>query len=202
MIQSNPVSKLTKPILQRCIRILESCVTRISVIRRSGLLLLILLFQSFINASAQEPNYAVHANIIYHFTKYINWPPQARKGDFVIGIVGDSPLFDELKLSTANKTASGQKIIIRHYSSSSQTFDCNILFISSEESSRLKKIAVATASRSVLIVSEGKGLATKGASINFKIAEERLRLEINKNNIENKGLGIATELLQLGTVVE
>ena len=201
MSQSNPVSKLTNTVILHRICFFNTVIARVSIAKKLSYVLLFLLFQSFSTVSAQETNYAVHANIIYHFTKYINWPPETRKGDFIIGIVGDSPLYDELKESTVGKTVGNRKIIIRHFSSSASTFNCHILFISNEESNRLKKIATATASSSVLIVSEGNGLATKGASINFKIAQERLRLEINKDNIEDRGLGIATELLQLGTVV-
>jgi hypothetical protein len=147
-------------------------------------------------------DYAVHANIIYHFTKYINWPDEMKSGDFVIGIIGESPLFDKLKTFIANKTVSGQKIVIRKYSSSAQSFNCHILFISDDESGSLKQIASGTAASSILIVTETEGLARKGACINFVIVDERLKLEINKKNIQQRELGIATELLNLGTVVK
>src|SRR4051812_16053310 len=83
---------------------------------------------------AQGIDYAVHANIIYRCTKYIDWPDYKKSGDFVIGIVGDSPLYDELKNFTANKTVGTQKIVIKKMSSSTSSYDCHILFISEEES--------------------------------------------------------------------
>ena len=76
------------------------------------------------------------------------------------------------------------------------------MFVSDEESSSLKKIASVTAASSILIVAETEGMARKGACINFTIVDERLKLEINKKNIEQRDLGIATELLNLGTVVK
>jgi hypothetical protein len=164
-------------------------------------LVLVFLLQFSITSQAQETNYAVHANIIYHFTKYIDWPSYRKSGDFVIGIVGDSPLYDELKSSTAGKTVGGQRIVIQQFSSSASAFNCHILFISNEESSRVKKIVTSTTDAPVLIVSESAGMASKGSCINFKIAQERLKLEINKATIEKRGLSIATELLQLGTIV-
>ena len=54
----------------------------------------------------------------------------------------------------------------------------------------------------MLLVTESEGLARKGACINFVIADDRLKLEINKKNIEQRDLGIATELLNLGTVIK
>jgi YfiR/HmsC-like len=152
--------------------------------------------------SQPSADYDIQANIIYRFTKYIDWPDNKKTGDFIIGIVGDTPLSEALKIFTAAKVAGNQKIIIKCFSPSAVVFDCHILFISEEESSNLKKIVLKTAASPVLIVTEADGLAGKGACINFVIAGEHLKLEINKNNIEQRDLNIASELLQLGKVVK
>lgn len=146
--------------------------------------------------------YEIQANIIYHFTKYINWPESKKSGDFIIGVVGDTPLYDELKDFVINKKVGNQKIVIKKIPYSTGSINCHILFISEEESSSLKKIALRTAGTSVLLVSEENGLALKGACINFVIISDHLKLEINKNNIEQRNLGIATELLNLGILVK
>lgn len=157
---------------------------------------------SFSAGAQQEANYAVHANIIYHFTKYIDWPPSTKSGDFIIGIVGDTPLYDELKKNIANKMAGNQRIVVKAISSIEEVFDCQILFISEEEGSDMKKIAAKTAGTPILLVSESEGLAQKGSCINFTIVSDHLKLEINKNNIEQRGLSIASELLKLGKIVK
>lgn len=162
------------------------------------------LFITTGSARAQQgTDYAVHANIIYHFTKYINWPDDKKSGDFIIGVVGESPLFEKLKtLIKLNKSVGSQPIAIRRFSSSARSYNCHILFIGEDESGSLKKIATATAGSSILIVTEGEGLARKGSCINFIIVDDRLKLEINKRNIELRELGVATELLNLGTVIK
>jgi len=155
------------------------------------------------NVQAQATaDYDIQANIIYRFTKYIDWPGAKKTGDFIIGIVGESPLTDALKTFTAGKMAGNRKIIIKRLFPSADLFDCEILFISEEESSSLRKIVMRTAGISILIVTESDGLAQKGACINFAIVADRLKLEINKNNIEQRNLSIASELLQLGKVVK
>lgn len=68
-----------------------------------------------IHVLAQQTPYAIHANIVYHFTKYINWPDDKKLGDFVIGIVGESPLQQELKRLISNKSAGGQRIVIKSF---------------------------------------------------------------------------------------
>lgn len=166
------------------------------------LFLLVFFTQCFVIAKAQQDaDYTIHANIIYHFTKYINWPPAKKSGDFIIGVVGDTPLFSQLKKNIEGKMAGDQRIVIQRFSSSAGSFSCHILFVSDEASDEIKKIAAKTAGSSLLLVSESEGLAKKGSCINFIIVSDRIKLEINKNNIEQRNLGIASELLALGKIV-
>jgi hypothetical protein len=153
-------------------------------------------------AHSQTMNYTVQANIIYRFTKYIDWPIARKSGDFVIGIVGETPLYAELKNFATNKMAGTQKIVIRKFSSSAEAYNCQILFIGEDESGSLKKIVARTAGSSILLVTESEGLAQKGACINFIIVSDHLRLEINKSNIEMRNLNIASELVQLGIAIK
>src|SRR5205809_1110368 len=89
--------------------------------------------------SAQSVDYSVHANIIYRFTKYINWPDDKKSGDFVIGVIGDTPLLNELKIATENKMVDNQRITVCKVTLT-QLNHCNILFITEDESGELKKI--------------------------------------------------------------
>lgn len=166
-------------------------------------LLFIFSLLFFTTTQAQQgKGYSVHANIIYHFTKYINWPDKMKTGDFVIGLVGESPLYDELKKVALNKTVGSQRMVVKRYDASAASIRCHILFISDDEYGSLKKIVANTAGEPVLLVTETEGAARKGACINFVLVDDRLRLEINKTNIEKRDLNIATELLQLGTVIK
>jgi hypothetical protein len=154
-------------------------------------------------ANAQdETNYAVHANIIYHFTKYIDWPDIKKSGDFVIGVTGNSSMYDELKKNIADKMVGHQKIVVKKFSTSAKDFNCHILFVGDDESDRIKSIVAKTAGTSTLLVSESDGLAQKGSCINFVTVSDHLKLEINKTNIEQRSMDIASELLQLGKIVK
>jgi hypothetical protein len=172
---------------------------------RKWVLVIIILFavpHSHIKAQQPTMDYAVHANIIYHFTKYIDWPPAQKSGDFVIGVVGDSPLYDALKKAVSLKTAGQQRIVVKRLSPSLASFDCQILFVTAGHSSSLKKIISRSAGVPMLIVSEEEGLASRGSCINFVIVADRLKLEINKTSIEERNMSIASELLKLGKIVK
>lgn len=162
-----------------------------------NILLLFPLFQAW-----SQNTYAIHANIIYRFTKYINWPDDKKSGEFVIGIVGDTPLYEELKNFTSNKTAAGQPIVVKKFSATAAAYNCHILFVSDEESGNIKRIATCTAGTPTLLVSETEGVTRKGSCINFIVVDDHLKLEISKTNIEKRKLDIATELLSLGIIVK
>src|SRR5689334_23009706 len=85
------------------------------------LIVTILFFSPLYQAWAQNA-YAVHANIIYHFTKYINWPADKKTGEFVIGVVGDTPLYDELKNITSKRSAAGQPIVVKRFTANTSAF--------------------------------------------------------------------------------
>ena len=157
----------------------------------------------FMHGHAQTTmSYAVHANIIYHFTKYVDWPEAKKLDDFIIGIVGHSPIFIELKKISVNKMAGTQRIVVKKFPASQETFDCHILFISEDESTSLKRITKRTEGKPVLLVSEAEGAASRGTCINFTIVSDRLTLEINKSNIQQRKLNLASELLKLGVIVK
>lgn len=147
-------------------------------------------------------DYAVHANIIYHFTKYIDWPPSAKTSDFIIDVVGEAPVYEQLRKTTNGKKVGSQPITLKKFSSSGDAFNCQILFISDDVAGSFKKIVSNTLNEPMLLVSESKGLAKKGSCINFRIVDDKLKLEINKNNILERNLKIASELLQLGVEVK
>jgi len=155
------------------------------------------------DASGQhETDYAVQANIIYRFTKYVDWPRYKKSGDFIIGFVGDSPLYDELKSLCAGKTVGDQRLVVTKMSSKASSYGCHILFVCEDESGILQRIITVTDGEPVLIVTEANGLARKGACINFITADEHLKLEINKNSVLQRNLHIASELLELATIIK
>ncbi|MBK6398826.1 MAG: YfiR family protein [Bacteroidetes bacterium] len=154
------------------------------------------------NGMAQDVGYSVRANIIYHFTKYVNWPEFNSNSDFVIGVLGNSTIVDELKKVTAGKSLGYHKIVVKPFTSSESSYVCNLLFISEAKSSSLKRVLAMTESLSVLIVTEEEGLSSKGACINFVVEDDKTKLEFNTGNIIKRNLKIANELLALGTIVK
>lgn len=168
----------------------------------TAILFSVLLFCFSNRASAQETNYKAYSVYVYNFIKYIEWPEEMKKGDFVIAVIGNSPVLPELKNLAASKKANGQNIVIKQFATIAEVQQCHILYISSNKSSVLKEALEKTKNMSALMIAEREGLAKKGAGINFVTMEdETLKFEVNKKVIEAHNLKIPKVLFSLGLLV-
>jgi hypothetical protein len=124
---------------------------------------------------------------IYNFTKYIDWPAAYKEGSFIIGLVGDSPMFDELVKLSKDKKAVNQTIEIKKFSDPGSITKCHILVIPREAVEKINVNDAITKAKnySTLVVTEKDGMAKQGAGINFVVVDNKLKFELNKGRVEN-----------------
>ncbi len=162
--------------------------------------LLITLFISIsICSNAQVPK--LQSIFIYNFTKYIEWPASYTSGNFIIGVIGQSPLINELNNLSKSKKVGNQPIVITKFNSVSEISKCNILFVPKNKSSELNDVINKLKSTSTLIITEKEGLAKQGAGINFVIVDNKQKFELNKTNISKYNLKVSTSLTNLAILV-
>lgn len=134
--------------------------------------------------------------------KYIEWPEAQSKGDFVIGIVGDSPISKELQALASNKKLKGRTILLKKFNSADEASGCHLLFVPSSKSSIIKNVKDQVKDKPILVVGEREGLARKGAGLSFvTLEDDELKFDINKKEIEQHQLKISSQLISLGIVV-
>ena len=141
------------------------------------------------------------ALFLYNFTKYVEWPSSQNKGNFTIGVLGNSDIIQNLNIIAKRKKVGSQKIIISEFKNINDLKSCHILYVTSGKSKDLKKI-LSKYGENTLIITESKGLAKKGAGINYFDNDGNLSFEINKKNITNKGLKLDESLISLGKEVK
>ncbi|MBL4623610.1 MAG: YfiR family protein [Flavobacteriales bacterium] len=156
--------------------------------------------------SAEKQNYDTNAKMkavfVYNFTRYIEWPEEYKQGNFVIGLLGETPITAEIDKVAATKKAVNQTIEIKKFNSLSDISECHILYVASSNSGDLSAALQKTKGRSTLVITEQDGLAVKGAGISFKVVNNRQKFEINKRNIENRKMIVGSALLSLAIVVD
>jgi hypothetical protein len=161
---------------------------------------------TLISASADPANeYHVKAAFLFNFPQFVEWPASAfRKSDleFRIGILGDDPFGSVLEETIRGEKVHDRKMTVQRSSQLDALKNCQILFISKSEKSRLNEILTALSQEAVVTVSEVDGFARRGGVINFFLESGKVRFEINPAAARRKGLKMSSQLLKLGKIVE
>ena len=159
-----------------------------------------LFILGIMNGSAQELDYRAQSLYIYKFTKFISWPEEKTDGDFIIGVFGNSPIIEELKLmASIKKAAKDQNIVVKEITIEDDMMLYNIIYVASSKSRQIRTLSENIGNQPVLIVAEREGMAYKGATISFMITEyEILKFEVDVGQLENQQLSISDDLIKLG----
>ncbi len=148
-------------------------------------------------------NSKIKASFIYNFTKYIDWPDKYKEGSFVIGVLGTSSFYNDLTTLLSSKMIGTQIFEIKSFASAESVAGiCHILFVPAEHSAMLPDILKKVKNKSTLIITEKPGLAKQGSAINFVVANNKQRFELNKTNVEKYNLKVSTTLSALAIQVE
>ncbi len=150
-------------------------------------------------AQASEKESDLKAAFIYNFTKYIDWGVPV-SDPFIIGVVGQSPVYNSLQQIAETKTVNEKKIVIMYFNNPDEITSCNILFIASNAPFSLSSVLIRTG-RGMLTISEEPGFAELGTAFNFVVDHDKLKFEANVNSINEAGLKASSKLLKLATIV-
>lgn len=167
------------------------------------LLSLILLISSgWFPVAGQNSNHALYGYFFYTIAKNIEWPTDYKTGDFIIGVIGETPVTGHLKTMASKKDISGRPIKIAEYTSVSQIGKCNILFLPADRSDDIEDIIGKLDGMSTLIVSEKNGMAMRGSCINFVTTSAgKLAFELNKAAVDKANLKVASELTRFAIML-
>ncbi len=164
----------------------------------------ILLAVILLSAAAPQQvdtNAKIKSVFIYNFTKYIEWPKNYRQGNFVVGVLGESPLIKELENMAKTKKVATQDIELIQFNDTKEISNCHILIIAPEKSEELPGAIKQIKKNSTLIVTEKDGLAKEGSGINFVVQASKMRFELNKMNVEKYNLKVSSNLESLAIMV-
>ena len=166
------------------------------------MIVLLMVCANVNTVKAQETDYKAYTLFIYNFMKYVEWPEAQSKGDFILAVMGDSPIQKELQALAAAKKIKGRNIVLRKCNTVEDTYGCHLVFVPNSKSTLVKTLKDQTKDKPVLIVGEREGLAKKGAGLSFvTLDDDELKFDINKKEIEGHQLKISSQLVSLGTVI-
>lgn len=168
-----------------------------------GIFLLTAWFAPSTVFADEVSEYRLKAAFIQKFAKFIDWPKDAfssPSSPIKIGVLGDTPMSEEISL-IAGRYVAGRKLeVIRDYDLD-EDGSVHILFIGESESRSYRKNFKRLGNQPVLTIGESRKFCLQGGVINLFLAQNKMRFEINQGQAEKLGLNISSKLLRLARTV-
>lgn len=146
----------------------------------------------------------VKAVFLYNFAQFVEWPATAfanESAPFVIGVLGADPFGSDLDAIVHDESIANRPMVVRRYSDVAEIDNCQILFISTSEKSRLEEVLSVLKGKSILTVGDTEGFTTRGGMIRFVTEHNRIRLRISVGATAAGQLTISSKLLRLAEIV-
>jgi len=171
------------------------------MMKKKRMLIVTLLFIFCGSVSVNAQNEKFKALFLYNFIKNVEWPAAYQQGELTIGVLGNTPIIRELETITATQKAGNQSIKVKVFSKVEDVINCHLIYVAPNKASTIPQLMSKIGGNSTLVVSDSKGAIQLGSSINFIFDGDKLKFEISKQHIEQKGLKVSASLLNLGVQV-
>lgn len=167
-----------------------------------------LLFQKNLGAETNFKNvpmdHRVKAAFLCKFIKFMDWPSSRivrNRGEFVIGVFGESPIAGNL-ISIMPKKVDGWKLKFIKVNDIQEALDSHMLFLASSEKERFPEFIDLLKNSSVLTVSDTQEFLGMGGIVKFFILDKMVRFEINLEAAKAAGIKISSKLLRLAKIFQ
>jgi len=152
----------------------------------------------------------VKAAYLFNFAKFIQWPDKTFKNQespFVIGVICSDSFAQTLDKIVRGKKIADHPVRVRRIhpnslEAPSAINDCQMVYICRSQGDRVSWNLTMSIRRSVLLVSDIKGFASKGGMIGLALENGRIVFEINRENLKRAGLKASAKLLALARIVK
>lgn len=138
----------------------------------------------------------VIAVYLYNFTKFFDWK-EDNSEFFTIIVLGKSKITESLFKIASKEKVKGKSIVVNEISDLYSIDFCNILFLPTSNKDVFNDTLKKTKGKKVLIVTNSEGFAEKGAGINFLQIDNKIKFEINRKVLNEKGIVPNSSLLSL-----
>jgi hypothetical protein len=164
--------------------------------------LLVALLITIGSAFAQDrPVHEVYSMMVFNFTKYVQWPDHTASGEFVIGVIGNTDVYNTLNSWYGGKPRGSKTYVIKKFNNSSEVTDCHVVFIDKTKSNEFEGVNAKVQGKGTLIITDKNGLGAKGSGINFKTVDNKLKFELNQKALETANLKVSGALSSMAILI-
>lgn len=148
-------------------------------------------------AYAREDEKEVIAVFLFNFLNFVQWPNTSADTPMQICVYGEEDIVDILRYVKERKNRPVNIVTIMK---NDNVAACHILYISHRKAADMGEILRATQRTPQLTVSDESNFTSKGGIIEF-VKGKKLKLLVNRQAYQDKGLKMDPRLLQLAEVV-
>jgi hypothetical protein len=163
----------------------------------AGLIMMI----SSASFAQERPLHEVYSIMVFNLVKYVQWPTNDNSKDFVIGVVGNTEIYNTLNTWYGGKAKGSKTYVIKKFNNAAEVTDCQVVFIDRSKSGEFDAVNNKVKGKGTLVVTDRNGLGMKGSCINFKTVDEKLRFELNQQAIEASNLKVAGALTSMAILI-
>lgn len=147
--------------------------------------------QQELNTSLQNKQRAI---LIYNLAQQIHWDNTEEINPFKIGVLGNDPVINELRLIAKKRKLHGKPILIKTLLSVSDIKNISLLYTHKRFNFNMTKILKKVSKKNTLIISENYNF--NSSMINMIHTGQDFLYEINNYNIKEEGFTIGSDLLK------
>lgn len=139
-----------------------------------------------------------------NFIRYIGWPEEAKEGDFIIGVLRNSSMVEQLREQTIGKKFGFQNIVVKEFKNVEEVSNCQILYVDGIINYGKHAATIAQKLNNIhsLIITEDNGAISNGSMINFVIVDDKLKFEVSAGNAEKYGLKFSSALMAMTNAIK
>jgi hypothetical protein len=161
----------------------------------------VMMIASNASMAQDRPIHEVYSMMVFNFTKYVQWPDHTASGEFVIGVIGNTEVYNTLNSWYGGKPRGTKTYVIKKFNSSSEVTDCHVVFIDKSKSGEFEAVNTKTSGKGTLIITDKNGLGAKGSGINFKTVDNKLKFELNQKALETANLKVSGALSSMAILI-
>jgi len=165
------------------------------------LIVIALMVFGFSLKSGERPIHEIHSMLMFNFIKYVEWPADAKAGNFVIAVVGDEKVGSTMEVFYAKRTVKGQNVKVVNVDNVNQVNSAHVLYLSNSSSRDFDIAKDKFSGKSTLVITDKSGLGKRGSCINFQEINGKLKFEINEESIKGNNLRISNQLSSMGILI-
>lgn len=140
---------------------------------------------------------AIEATFLLKFPPFITWPSALPPDAFTVCAIGNTPVEGLLEQAASGQAVEQRPVIVQQVADASAARGCQELFVAGKDTKSIAAALAAVRGAPVLTITSGQTKPADKGVINFVLAGDRVRFEIDLAAAAANGITISSKLLSI-----